>query len=225
MLYRVKNFFDWFAITGEKREKAEALAQLTADMADGMTHLKDYLALAAVIVHARPKRIFEIGTYKGLTSNFFLELNPDCEVTSIAFVRSFINSFWRKYNNTDLGRKDVGAFVTDYNKNRFVQLYGDSHKLNAMDLKNRFGKFDMIFIDGDHTREGVKEDTLLAKKIIGDNGIICWHDVNPKEKYLGVKMYLEEELPYTALATYDDYIGGIACWSKSIEDSIIKGRL
>ncbi|MBY0074708.1 class I SAM-dependent methyltransferase [Priestia aryabhattai] len=35
---------------------------------------------------------------------------------------------------------------------------------------------DLIFIDGDHTAEGVLLDTLLARQIIRKGGIICWHD-------------------------------------------------
>lgn len=38
-------------------------------------------------------------------------------------------------------------------------------------------KFDVIFIDGDHTYEGVKSDTQNAFKLLRDeNSVIVWHD-------------------------------------------------
>jgi len=37
--------------------------------------------------------------------------------------------------------------------------------------------FDLIFIDGSHTQEYVKNDTELALRLVQkNNGIILWHD-------------------------------------------------
>lgn len=40
------------------------------------------------------------------------------------------------------------------------------------------GKFDFIFIDGDHGRAGVEHDSMLALTLIESGGIIAWHDYN-----------------------------------------------
>lgn len=40
------------------------------------------------------------------------------------------------------------------------------------------GKFDLIFIDGDHGRAGVENDTKLALACVKTGGIIAWHDYN-----------------------------------------------
>lgn len=47
--------------------------------------------------------------------------------------------------------------------------------LSAPDLG---GQFDFIFIDGDHGRAGVDNDTQLALAVIRPGGIIAWHDYN-----------------------------------------------
>ena len=83
-------------------------------------------------------------------------------------------------------------------------------------FSSRFGQFDLIFIDGDHSRAGVTQDTALARAIRAEKGAVCWHDANPKERYRDVRECLEE-MPLVAAATADDYIGGVACWSPDIE--------
>lgn len=186
----------------------------------GMTRLNDYLALSAVLLQYQPERIFEIGTYLGVTSDFFLRLLPDCEVVSIAYVGGLFSSFGKKYNNSSLPKKRIGSLIGPERRSRFHQIYGDSHKLSTDSLKDRFDVFDFIFIDGDHCVDGVRKDTELARSLITDNGLICWHDANPKDKYGDVRLFLEQELPLKAVATMDDYSGGIACWSKDIEKQI-----
>lgn len=39
-------------------------------------------------------------------------------------------------------------------------------------------KIDLLFIDGDHSYEGVKEDFDLYSKILSDNGVIILHDTD-----------------------------------------------
>jgi len=222
MLYRVNCLFDWFKTPDSARAGAEQLSQEAFIASKGMTLFNDYLALSAILLHYRPKRIFEIGTYLGVTSDFFLRLLPDCEVVSIAYVGGLLNSLGKSYNNSNLSKKEIGSHVGTERRSRFHQLYGDSHKLAADALKERFGVFDLIFIDGDHCADGVRQDTELAGSLIADNGLICWHDANPKDKYRDVRLFLEQELPMQAVATMDDYSGGVACWGKDIEKRIEK---
>ena len=155
-----------------------------------------------------------------MTSDFFLRLLPDCEVVSIAYVGGLLGSLGKSYNNSNLPKKQIGSRVGPERRGRFHQIFGDSHKLTVDALKNRFGVFDFIFIDGDHCADGVRQDTELAGSLIADNGLICWHDANPKDKYRDVRLFLEQELPLKAIATMDDYSGGVACWSKDIEKRI-----
>ncbi len=183
-----------------------------------MTRTKDYEALTAVTLHYRPKHIFEIGTYLGVTSDFFLSLLPECEVVSIAYSNPRMRILGKIYNDSELTRELIGSKVLSHRKARFMQLYGDSHKLNSQLLVKEHGYFDLVFIDGDHSAQGVSQDTELAKKITTQSGVICWHDANPKPKYIAVRRFLEEDLSLSAIATRDEYLGGIAVWSREIED-------
>jgi hypothetical protein len=80
-----------------------------------------------------------------------------------------------------------------------------------------------VFIDGDHSREGVRQDTDLARRILAPGGAIAWHDANPKKRYIGSRLFLEQDLPELALATTDDFIGGVALWTKSLERKLRDG--
>lgn len=220
MLKRIDSFFDFFALDDSDRLLGQRLASEAAARANGMTHQKDYEALAAVGLYRKPQLVFEIGTYLGVTSDFFLQILPECRVVSIAYVNRKWNILRRKLDNSGLSKEQIGSMVHPNRRSRFTQLIGDSHKLRANDLLESYGHFDLVFIDGDHSYEGVSQDTELVRKIIGERGVICWHDANPRQKYMDVRLFLEKESSFQAIATQDDYIGGIACWSEIIQNRI-----
>jgi len=221
MVTRIESFYSFLNIGIEEKHYGQKIAVTTAIRANGMTHLKDYEALAAIILKLKPKQIFEIGTYLGVTSDFFLEILPQTRVVSIAYPSNYNRIIdkllLRRFNNTNLSIKEIGSSVDKTRIDRFTQLIGNSHELVAEELIKKFGTFDLVFIDGDHSYKGVKQDTELALKIISDNGIICWHDANPKKRYIDVRIFLEKEISLDILATRDDYVGGIAVWSKEFE--------
>jgi predicted O-methyltransferase YrrM len=56
-------------------------------------------------------------------------------------------------------------------------FYGDSHSEEAKEWLSRKGvKFDMVFIDGDHTEQGIKLDTELVLPYLNDNAYVIYHD-------------------------------------------------
>jgi len=81
-------------------------------------------------------------------------------------------------------------------------------------LAKNHGDFDLVFVDGDHSRRGVADDTSLARRILSKAGVICWHDANPKPKYLDVRRFLEEDLSLPTVATQDDYEGASLAGAK-----------
>jgi predicted O-methyltransferase YrrM len=224
LLTRTESFAEYFGLEDSARSLVSKAALMAGERAEGMMDRRDYEALAAVGLHLKPRRIFEIGTYLGVTSDFFLELLPDCQVVSIAYPNSRWNLRRRVFNNSELRRDLIGRSVHPDRRTRFTQLYGDSHKIASRDLVDRYGCFDLVLIDGDHSGDGVAQDTVLAGDILTESGAICWHDANPKEKYLDVKLFLEQELRFSAVATKDDYVGGIACWSADIERRLSQQR-
>jgi predicted O-methyltransferase YrrM len=58
-------------------------------------------------------------------------------------------------------------------------VYGNSHsKRTASEIADRFEEsVDFLFVDGDHTYEGVKEDFETYRQLVGDGGIVAFHDI------------------------------------------------
>jgi predicted O-methyltransferase YrrM len=215
LLQRHADWFSLLKVDASLRDQARGIMEETFGISQGMMHRMDIEALVAALLALRPKRIFEIGTYRGASSEMMLRLLPKAQVISIAFVSE--PEAGRKFNNDELAVRDVGALVSPANRGRFTQLIGDSHQIDPADFLRQHGPMDLVFIDGDHSRDGVRQDTDLARAILAKGGAIAWHDANPKKRYIGSRLFLEEDLPELALATTDDFIGGVALWTKALE--------
>lgn len=218
MLQRHADWFSLLKVDPALRDQARGVMDDTFGISQGMMHRMDIEALAAALLACQPKRVFEIGTYRGASSEMMLRLLPEAEVISIAFVSESTGK--RQFNNDELGVQDVGALVSPANRGRFTQLIGDSHKIDPAAFVRDHGPMDLVFIDGDHSREGVRQDTDLARAILAKGGAIAWHDANPKKRYIGSRLFLEEDLPEVALATTDDFIGGVALWTEGLEQRL-----
>lgn len=138
-----------------------------------------------------PKIIFEIGTYDGGTL-FFLSKFANSNATLITLDLPII-------------RDGVGyspAKIPFYKsfKSKSQKIYfirDDSHRISALKkvkkiLKNK--KIDALFIDGDHTYEGVKKDFEIFSPLVRDGGIIAFHDIfeHPIEMNCQVSVFWNE---------------------------------
>lgn len=63
------------------------------------------------------------------------------------------------------------------NDGYYKAFRGDSHSADALRFLQNLGvAFDFAFIDGDHSYEGVKADTILALPFIKKGGVVAFHD-------------------------------------------------
>jgi cephalosporin hydroxylase len=65
-------------------------------------------------------------------------------------------------------------------KKRIIELRGDSHGKETKNYVHSIlgtSKIDFLFIDGDHTYEGVKDDFFSYSKLVKDGGWIAFHDI------------------------------------------------
>lgn len=66
----------------------------------------------------------------------------------------------------------AGELVNHDPRVNLIVTPNGSRDLTALDLPVA----DLIFIDGDHSFNGVILDTILARQTVRKGGIICWHD-------------------------------------------------
>lgn len=106
-----------------------------------------------------PKKILEIGVNQGGTSKMWQHLLPeDGLVVSV-----------------DLG---LGSeYWTDFSGLPPVKMVvGDSHDRITIERVRAFAPFDAIFIDGDHSYEGVKADYNNYVPMVRSGGLVSFHD-------------------------------------------------
>ena len=80
---------------------------------------------------------------------------------------------------------------------KIVLIRGDSHDIKTLEkVKKILGdkKLDFLFIDGDHSYEGVKRDFEMYAPLVREGGIIAFHDIvpGPSEYVGGVPKFWQE---------------------------------
>jgi hypothetical protein len=71
-------------------------------------------------------------------------------------------------------------------------ILGDSHKSKTWDKAYKYAQYDVLFIDADHTYQGVKSDYLDYSKLVKHNGIIAFHDSICKVEGFGIAEFLKD---------------------------------
>jgi predicted O-methyltransferase YrrM len=77
------------------------------------------------------------------------------------------------------------------------------------DLLLSLGELDFIFLDGDHSYEGVKRDYLNAMKVLSPTGTIAFHDSNVQEPGMGVYLLMAELKKERDLVVTPYWDGGV----------------
>lgn len=101
---------------------------------------------------------------------------------------------------------------------KVVCIRKDSKRIEtqlALERALRDEYLDFLFIEGDHSYEGVKYDFETYRRYVRKGGLIAFHDIlgaHPTRKELGVKMFWDEIKPkYPRRAEYvQDYKRGYA---------------
>ncbi len=119
----------------------------------------------------KPKIILEIGVHQGYSIEAWRCLFPDADVIGIELHPEGIM----------IPKNDPKVYVWG----------GDSHdQLTSHEVRNLLnGDFvDFLFIDGDHTYQGVKKDFEMYAPLVKSGGIIAFHDAALKDNPL-VEVY------------------------------------
>lgn len=147
--------------------------------------------VAKVVSSLKPNVIVEIGTYKGGTLFIWTRTNPQAElVVSIDLPGG-------KYGGGYDARREKLYRLFAYNRPHMQMEFirGNSHLHETAERLKKIlnGRLiDFLYIDADHTYQGVKTDFQLYSPLVSKQGIIGFHDICNRKANHQVKDFWAE---------------------------------
>ncbi len=145
----------------------------------------ELVGLAASIKKLQPEVIVEIGTFKGGTLFVFCRLSAAVrKVVSIDLPGGEYGGGYH-FRRCRLYRE----FLFDRPRASMELIRGDSHRSEVMqELQLRLAgrPIDFLYIDGDHTYEGVRSDFEMYSPLVRSGGLIAFHDIATQKAGCGV---------------------------------------
>jgi cephalosporin hydroxylase len=138
------------------------------------SELRDLLVL---VKELEPRAVVEIGTARGGTLFLFTRVAAS-DAVLVSVDLSSAEDLRFAGGNVRRRRPLFEAFALDRQRVHF--LVGDSHAADVrarVERRLRGRPVDLLFIDGDHTAEGVRTDFELYRGLVRRGGIIVFHDI------------------------------------------------
>jgi predicted O-methyltransferase YrrM len=138
---------------------------------------EEFLDVLHLLAERRPRTVLEIGTATGGGLFCFTRVASD----DALLVSVDLPSGYRRYR-TPLYR----AFARG--RQRIHLVRADSHDARTLSTVSRMlgdRPLDFLFIDGDHTYEGVKRDFEMYGPLVTEGGVIGFHDINLGDHLFG----------------------------------------
>ncbi|GIL15768.1 MAG: hypothetical protein BroJett039_09410 [Chloroflexota bacterium] len=140
----------------------------------------DIVNLSLLCQLLKPRQVFEIGTLTGYTAFHFALNSPgDAKIYTLDLPVDEKITPQLKTTMVDgthieshLGRRQY-AFAKTAVAEKITCLFGDSA---AFDFSPFYNQIDLFFIDGAHSYEYVRSDTLNALRCCHPGSVIAWHD-------------------------------------------------
>jgi len=144
-----------------------------------------------LIAKYHPQVVLEIGTARG--GNLFLLTkvsNPNAHLISLDLPGGKYGGGYSRW---------VGYFLKSFalDTQKISLIRADSHKVSTLNKLKKILKdklIDVLYIDGDHSYEGVKKDFEMYGPLVKKGGIIAFHDIviHPPEINCHVNEYWNE---------------------------------
>lgn len=146
------------------------------------TPLMDTFVLLKGAAGFQPRSVLEIGSYLGVTARLLAEnTGAECRIYALD-------------QDPEHGQAYRGLPI----ERKITQLVGRA----SLALAEQGAPYDLVFIDGDHEREGALRDSLLAWNLLSEKGVIFWHDYQTVDYFI----HREGSVP-EAIRAFQDLVG------------------
>ena len=142
-----------------------------------------------------PQKIFEFGTYKGLTTRLLLENLAEAEIDGervYTLDLPALDGVIFQGDDLAVASQSIGysrKYLTSSRKHWVRQLLQDSMTLNGEDYRKQF---QFIFVDANHELSYVRRDTENSVKMLADSpSCLVWHDYRNPD-FPELTQYLDE---------------------------------
>ena len=142
--------------------------------------------LVTLVASVNPRVMIEIGVNVGRTAKVMLDYFPSLRnYVGVDVMSGYVPALHVQKNEIPM---NPGHLAIDYPRFQLIIKQRGSLDLEPINLPQA----DVVFIDGDHGREALVHDTMLARSVINKDGIIIWHDYNNHIE--DVDQFLETEM-------------------------------
>lgn len=137
----------------------------TYSFLDGTSMLTDLALLKALCAQVEHCHYFEIGTWRGESVQNVSDVCEKCVTLNLPKAALLELGVPESY-------ADLHGFFSNGNP-KIQHIYGNTKNFDFAQLP----KFDVVFIDGDHHYNMVKNDTeKVFKYLLKESSIVVWHD-------------------------------------------------
>jgi len=174
---RVFSRIDYSDITG----KSSRFVMQTFPGIGASISMLEGAALVALIQKVDAKQIFEFGTYKGVsTTQLALNLPSDGMVYTLDLPEdhpAYSLAIPKPEERAIAAETGKGILIPGDLRPKVTFLRSDSATFDTTPYLERM---DLVFVDGAHSYDYVKNDTEKGLEMLRPGGVIAWHDCNPR---------------------------------------------
>lgn len=153
----------------------------------------DRMAFLCLLAARARELIFEFGTFRGRTTLNLALNSPAQKIVTVDLGHSVNEGSRGGYGSYTPGEFFLSADDKEI-RDRIELLLGDSTQL---DLSRFRRQAELVFVDGGHSYEVCKKDSLNALQMVKAGGVVVWDDYD--DTWPGVKKALDELAASTKL--------------------------
>lgn len=165
------------------KESLILLEQISSVISDQTFHHHYHILYDIITSYEESKHItyVEIGCYAGGSACLMLQ-RPNTQVISIDIGHPI---------DPDVANHNVSKL--NIHNNKFTYLQGNSQNIEMVNrLSKEINGIDVLFIDGDHSYQGVINDFSLYKDLVNVGGYIVFDDYNDWQYSPEVKLAVDD---------------------------------